>query len=221
MRLVRHQPQHDEIRVEAVHAVPHRRAPLARRLEPPNEIHDLVLALAGDVGSGKDDRAARLPGGVRGDLVVDPVLEADAEIGHECGARGDAVGVEGLDVFRDVVSSRDRLCHGALGVLRAAKAARPLLVHLRARRDAVDREVHHFLGAHDPVEPLGVLEHALEHRLDVHDHHFVVVRMSALVDDTIHVEVKMVELIVVIQSLGYQRIAVGQPSKKLGDSHIR
>jgi hypothetical protein len=46
VRLVRDEREHDEVRVQAVHAVALPRRVARRALGQPDELHDLVLALA-------------------------------------------------------------------------------------------------------------------------------------------------------------------------------
>jgi len=49
VRVVAEETEHDEVGVEAVHAVPHVGAVARLRLVEADVLHDLVLALAGDL----------------------------------------------------------------------------------------------------------------------------------------------------------------------------
>ena len=73
VRLVRDQAEHDEVRVRAVHAVPRVRV-VARALPHlADELHNLVLAFAGDIGAGVDDGEVA-PRRVLLKLLVDEIL---------------------------------------------------------------------------------------------------------------------------------------------------
>ena len=156
VRFVRHEAEHDEIRVLPVHAVP-RVGPVPRLIpHVPNVLHDLVLPLPRHLGAGEDDVEAP-PQGVLLDLFPNEVADVAGDAEEELRAGGDAVGVE---------RPRVRIGSGGVGggggheagarlsrrlgqVLRGAEAARALLVQLRAGRDPVDGHVDGHLGPHD------------------------------------------------------------------------
>ena len=138
VRLVRRQRQHDEVGVEAVEAVA--RVRLVAGLQPlqPDELHDLVLALAGDRAVG-EDHLDPLPARVRRDLLVRERAEEDGEAVHERRARRDHVGIERpalalrrhrAPLGRPLGAQPLLLLLLLLRLLRRAEAARALLVHL-------------------------------------------------------------------------------------------
>ena len=102
------------------------------------------------------------------------VLERRREPPHEGRSRRDDVGVKRLRL--DLVGHLDALLPELLAqfglllflllrFLRGAEPARALLVHLRARRDAVDGHVQELSRAHHREQPVDVVEDALEHLL--------------------------------------------------------
>jgi hypothetical protein len=74
-----------------------------------------------------------------------------------------------------------------------AKAALTLLIHLGARRDTVDRHVHELLRLDNVKQLFNVLEY-LGHHLVVREHNARIhlVRVRAIVNDTVHVQVQTV-----------------------------
>ena len=222
-RFVRHEPEHDQVRVQAVETVL-RRAPRFRLLPRPNKVHDLVLALARDVGARKHD-FHRLVERVVGALVREPRLEGLAELGHERRAGRDAVRVESVGVGRHVAAGRDEFRAQLLALLRRAEPAAPLLVHLRARRDAVDGEDDRALGGDDLADLVreGEDAHELVARAGLRDLGVVAVR--AHVDDAVHVEVQVVDVRLFLlrrQAVGHalhdRRVLVREPTKHLRDA---
>ncbi len=95
MWLVRHEAEHDEVRVESVYAM-HLIGIIAGLLfARTDQLHDLVLALAGSLLAGKDHFDSA-PGRIAGQFAVDEPLEMCRQTSHELRAGRDAVGVEHL-----------------------------------------------------------------------------------------------------------------------------
>ena len=202
VRLVRGEPQHDEVGVQAVEDVAGVGVVPRLRALRPHELHDLVLSLAGD-GGVAEDHLEPAPARVQREALVHVVPQPVRQTGHEGGSRRDDVVVEHLllgaalaelvaalhhlatQVLLDVLLLRD-----LLGRLEAAGA---LLVHLRARRDTVDGHVQHLAGAHHRHEAVDV-------KADVGKHLVLglggrdVFRVHARVDDAVHIEVQVVKL---------------------------
>ena len=161
VRFVGNESEHDEVRVEAVEAVPNVLRVPRLHFRRADIVHDLVLALARDVVPGVNHFHA-LPQRVFAKLLCDEVVEVLRELLHKFRPRRDAVRVEDLVVIN--VFARSACSVGRLGkILRAAEAARALLVHLGTRRDAIDRHVKHLSRLHQVHDPVDVREDAVEH----------------------------------------------------------
>mmetsp|Transcript_5938 Transcript_5938/g.21724 ORF Transcript_5938/g.21724 Transcript_5938/m.21724 type:complete len:235 (+) Transcript_5938:3934-4638(+) len=198
---MRRQREHDQVGVQAVQAVlgvgvEARQAPLAA-----NVVHDLVLALTGHIGVREDDLDVA-PAGVVVESLVDVVLQRHGQVRHEGCARCNHVRVErlGLDLVRHLEPLHLHLLAEAIllelllaGILGGAEAARALLVHLGARRDAVDGHVEQLARPHHAEEPVDVREDVLEH-LRHRGGRRPILRVEAGVDDAIHVQVQVVPL---------------------------
>mmetsp|Transcript_5546 Transcript_5546/g.17558 ORF Transcript_5546/g.17558 Transcript_5546/m.17558 type:complete len:400 (-) Transcript_5546:30-1229(-) len=220
--LVRHEREHDEIGVEAIKAmlqVLELRELLG--LLAPDKVHHLVLALAGHVGPGEhDDRAVRVKR-VRLELVRQPRAEPEAQAVHELRAGCDAVRVErALNVLLLGVAQQQ------FALERRPEPPRALLVHLRARRDAVDGEVDDLLRAHDLQHFVGKREDALELLALAHRSQLGLVGVRAHVDDAVHVEVQVIHAAFAVgvggeavgDALHDLRVLVGEPAEHLGDA---
>ena len=97
------------------------------------------------------------------------------------------------------------------------EAAGALLVHLSTRRHAVDGHEEHLLRHHSVEQLVNVLEH-LGHDVRFRHGPGQSVAMSAVVDDAVHVQVKIIELwlhLDGIHRLAYQRVALAKPAEKL------
>eukprot|EP00047_Mylnosiga_fluctuans_P011955 m.23935 g.23935 ORF g.23935 m.23935 type:complete len:497 (-) comp3950_c0_seq2:77-1567(-) len=218
VRLVRRQAQHNQVGIEAVEAVAREGVVVGPLLLRADEVHDLVLALAGHLVAGEDDTDA-LPVLIVGHLAVQEALQLLLQAHHELRARGDRVGVKlalcgntlGLQLFRL------QRC-----LLRRAEAARALLVHLCTRRNAIDGHVQQPLRADDGDEVLQVRKHALEdHLLGKDDRGIDIAGVRALVNDAVHVQVEIIKLrdLVAVHCLAQARIALAHPSEELRDAH--
>mmetsp|Transcript_1079 Transcript_1079/g.2987 ORF Transcript_1079/g.2987 Transcript_1079/m.2987 type:complete len:434 (+) Transcript_1079:1141-2442(+) len=177
-----------------------------RRLHVSHVVHDLVLALAGLVGAREDDgrRVGPAVERVRGALVREPRAERGAQRVHELRARRDAVGIKRVRVVGHGLARGDQLRVELLALLRGPEAPRPLLVHLRARRDAVDREVDGLRGPDDLADFVRKRKDAHELLALARDDEFRVVAVRAHVDDAVHVQVQVVD---VRAALGGQAVA--------------
>mmetsp|Transcript_36973 Transcript_36973/g.72709 ORF Transcript_36973/g.72709 Transcript_36973/m.72709 type:complete len:240 (-) Transcript_36973:660-1379(-) len=101
MRLMRCQPQHDQVRISPVETVPHVRVVVRRRPLGPNEVHDLVFSFPWIVGIREDDLQVWgvlpcqfEPGG-------DVESKSFRELVHERSPRGDLVAIEFFLLGRD------------------------------------------------------------------------------------------------------------------------
>ena len=246
--LVRRERQHDEIRVEAVHDVLGVRVEALESPLLPDVVHGLVLALSGD-GSVGHDHLDSPPRGIRVHPLVHVILKRGAEAAHEGRARRDDVAVERLGLLprRDVDSLSPELLPEflvllllLLGLLRGAKSTRSLLIHLGPRRDAVDGHVQQLPRADHGEEPVDVVEDALEH-LFLGGWRRAILRVEARVDDAVHVEVQVIELLavgvgpgavhghlhavhvprlVLDDILNDQRVLLAEPAVEGGNSHV-
>ncbi|GIX64627.1 peptide ABC transporter permease, putative [Babesia caballi] len=248
VHLVRRQPQHDQVRVHPVQHVP--RVGVVPRGVPlvAHEVHDLVLALPRRVGVRVDDVDAR-PRVVQAPPLLDEPHDPLAQLVHEGRAGRDHVAVPARLLRRHVhVPSRKLLRHLVvhlrlqLGLRGGLEAARPLLVHLRARRDAVDGEEEQLARPHEVEEPVQVVEDALEHHL-LRGRLLQPLRVAAGVDQPVHVYVEVVGFAVrvgaeqrqpeglrvphvhialvqvVFNVLGDARVPAAEPSVKGRNSH--
>jgi hypothetical protein len=124
--------------------------------------------------------------------------------------RRDAVAVE-PGFFRDLFASPFRLVEGLLGLFRGPEPPTPLLVHLGARGDAVDREEEQLLGFDDGKQVRDVVEDGEE---DVvfrdAERGVIVVRVRTVVDDAVHVQVEGIEFgdAVLLDELRNERVAL-------------
>mmetsp|Transcript_43470 Transcript_43470/g.80905 ORF Transcript_43470/g.80905 Transcript_43470/m.80905 type:complete len:244 (+) Transcript_43470:1116-1847(+) len=229
MRLVRDESQHDEIGILPVHAMP--RVWLISRLIPhvPDVLHDFVLALPRNLMPRKNDFEPA-PVRVFLDLLPDEVFDGGRDARHELCAGSDAVGVERAGVRRSaptVVSRRDN--HFVFGrlreVFRAAEPTGSLLIQLCAGCNAIDGHEHRHLGFNylrdDAIEIVHDPEHHILLAEDIG--HIHVGGMRTSVNDTVHVQVQVVELGKEGRVRDYLvdlRIAFADPSVKLGDTHL-
>mmetsp|Transcript_28056 Transcript_28056/g.61442 ORF Transcript_28056/g.61442 Transcript_28056/m.61442 type:complete len:287 (+) Transcript_28056:1098-1958(+) len=158
VRLVRDHAQHNQIGVEAVHAMARlirRRAVLSHLT---NVVHDLVFSLARHLGARKDHLGAINPRRVRAQLLLDPRLVPPAQHLQELGAWRNAVRVERrrLALSLDAASGLEcnllrhcpcRLCVCSIpeGLLlefaRYAVATRSLLVHFCSRSHPINGQI--------------------------------------------------------------------------------
>lgn len=180
---------------------------------PPNVVHDLVLALAGNVRIRQYDLNPP-PARIAVQPIVHIVVQARRQPIHERRAGRYAVRVEVLALGllgRQVGALQQQLrphpldladlLHRLLG---GAEAARPLLVHLGARRHAVDRHVEQLAGPHDAEQAVDALEYR-HHHLVLVLRGGAVLGMGARVDDAVHVQVEVVELDAVRVRIGRVR----------------
>ena len=108
--------------------------------------------------------------------------------------------------------------------LGGAKSPGSLLVHFGSRSAAVDGEVEPFHGPDEVNKPVNVPANAEDHVLHGQSLcHLVVLRVGAVVDDAIHVEVEVVELwqseVVLRDRVVDQRIPLTKPFVETGDPH--
>mmetsp|Transcript_30763 Transcript_30763/g.99524 ORF Transcript_30763/g.99524 Transcript_30763/m.99524 type:complete len:314 (-) Transcript_30763:118-1059(-) len=212
--LVRGQPQHHQVGIEPVHAVA--RVRVVAWLQPalPYEVHDLVLALAGDRRVGEDDAQA-LPRGAGPGPCRAVVAQAGAELGHEGAAGGDGVVVEGATA-RSVVAYVPALAGGinsvgARGIATAIadslggaapplqcgqEAAGALLIHLGSWGHSVNGDVEEpprTRGGDDAIDKPEYLHH---HGLSVGGRR-PILRVCRVVHNPIEVQVQGVKFDVV------------------------
>jgi hypothetical protein len=190
--VVGEETEHDEVGIEAVETVSYvgviaRLSPL-----PPNVVHNLVFALARHLVPAQYHRHIP-PVCVLGDLLVDKVLELCAESGHERCAGGNAVGIESF-LVRQFLPFRLGLLSRLSGFFCCAEPSTALLVHLCTGSDAVDGHIEHLLGLDLPKQVVHVREDGREDLLlRQPEVGIVVVRVGAVVDDAVEVEVEVVE----------------------------
>jgi hypothetical protein len=103
--------------------------------------------------------------------------------------RRNTVGVEAISLG-DVLALGPRLVDRLLHLLGGPEAPTALLVHLGARRNSIDSEEEELLGLDDAEEVRNVGEDGEEDGLLGNaKRRVVVVRVRAVVDDTIHVQI--------------------------------
>lgn len=145
-----------------------------------------------------EDNSWSLPDGVYTHFGLQEVLELRLQSHHELGARSDAVGVESLSVERFGLLVALGLLELSLGlrgrVLGRPEASGALLVHLCPGGDAVDSQEEQPARAHHANERLQVVEDAFENFCLRDAVVVVVVRVRAVVDDAVHVQVEVVKL---------------------------
>ena len=124
---------------------------------PSNVLHDLVLALAAHFVAG-EDHGGSLPERVFGLFLEDVEAEVLGEARHERGAGGDAVGIEGLAGGLGLALPGSLLAR-LLRLESGSETTRSLLVHLRARGDAVDGHVQQAARSNHAEDVIEVREH--------------------------------------------------------------
>mmetsp|Transcript_70792 Transcript_70792/g.163664 ORF Transcript_70792/g.163664 Transcript_70792/m.163664 type:complete len:265 (+) Transcript_70792:2467-3261(+) len=199
------QSQHDQVSVRAVQEVPNVWVILRLRTLQSDELHDLVLPLAGNICIREDDaRLELLPQRVVGGAVMDVVADCLGHLVQEIGARCDDIGVEKLSS----ASVRQRAALGLpilpqlflftlhlLTLLCCSKSTSSLLVHLCTRSHTVDGHVDHLLWPGDADEAIQVEENILVHVFLVLGG-WPIFWMAAGMDDAVHVQVEVVKLAV-------------------------
>lgn len=164
-------------------------------LAPPNVIHNLVLAFPRDIWTREDYGGPFGPEGIGLHLVLYPLVHGEGQLQHEVSAGSDAIRVKGLAVGEPPLTRHHRR-HELLGLLAAAEATAPLLIHLRAGRDPVNGEEEQLSWLGKLVKAVSVHENLLEHLRLIELHERIGVAVRAGVDDAIHVEVQAVDLCV-------------------------
>ena len=196
--LVRNQPKHNKVGILPIHAVAGVGLISGLVAHLTDVLHDLVLAFTGDLLT-REDHLQVPPEGILLDFFADKVLDGGGNAPHELCPRRDAVRVEGAPRRGATVAvgRLDGFALGGLGQLHgAAEAPRSLLVKFGARSDAIDGHVHRHLGLDnlrdDPIDVMHNAEHHIPLAEDVGD--VEVVRVGTSVDDTIHVQIKVIKL---------------------------
>mmetsp|Transcript_11730 Transcript_11730/g.27665 ORF Transcript_11730/g.27665 Transcript_11730/m.27665 type:complete len:309 (+) Transcript_11730:1568-2494(+) len=205
VRLMGGQAQHDEIRIGTIQAVPGVR--IVVRLCPlqSNELHDFVLALAWNVCIRQDDtKLELLPEWIVCRAVVNVVPDSLRHFVQEVRSRSDDVRVE--DLSRCSVGKCSPFCLPVLSepflfslhllpLLCSPESTSALLVHFGTRRDTINRHVHESLRPDDPEKAIEIKEDVLVHMLLVLWCR-PVFGMAAGMDDSVHVQVQIVEIAV-------------------------
>mmetsp|Transcript_9636 Transcript_9636/g.30537 ORF Transcript_9636/g.30537 Transcript_9636/m.30537 type:complete len:226 (-) Transcript_9636:49-726(-) len=220
MRFMRDQAEHNQVGVEAVDAVRLVRNPVGFLLTMTDPLDDLVLAFARHLVSGQDNFDAT-PQVVLRNLFADEKVKVLGQLTHKLCTWRNLVRVK--DFF---LGQRDTLCKRSLtslaGLVSRTKTARPLLVHLRAGSNAVNRQVKDALGTYKVKETIDVVENVYKNLLIVHDvEECIVVRVRTAVNDAIHVQVKIVNFWQwgFGQSSVHERITLRQPTKEFRNTH--
>lgn len=126
---------------------------------------------------------------VGGDLIRDKVFQLLVDFRHKNRPRGDAIRVEHL-LLRYLYALRLGLRFQQLHVLRGSEASAPLVVDLRARRYAVDRDEEQFLRLDLIEQHLDVSKYILKYSLfRGAKRHIVVVGVRTDVQDTVGVQI--------------------------------
>mmetsp|Transcript_3575 Transcript_3575/g.8633 ORF Transcript_3575/g.8633 Transcript_3575/m.8633 type:complete len:208 (-) Transcript_3575:157-780(-) len=199
------QAQHDEIGIGTIQAVPGVR--IVVRLCPlqSNELHDFMLALAWHVCIREDDaKLELLPEWIVCCAVVNVVSDSLRHLVQEVRSRSDDIRVE--DLSRCSVGKCSPFCLPVLSepflfslhflpLLCSPESTSALLVHFGTRRDTIDRHVDEPLWPDDPEKPVKIKEDVLVHMLLVL-WCWPVFGMAAGMDDSIHVQVQIVEIAV-------------------------
>mmetsp|Transcript_7695 Transcript_7695/g.18855 ORF Transcript_7695/g.18855 Transcript_7695/m.18855 type:complete len:273 (+) Transcript_7695:1560-2378(+) len=203
---------------------------LVLRLRVSNEIHHLVLSLTGNIGPADDDGGSVHPKGIRLELVIHPLLKCKSQLEHKIGSGGDAVRVEPLlvggvlELLALEVFTGRQICCQLFGLLCRPEAARPLLVHFGAGGGSIDGKIQNLVGLDHFIETVHVQKDLFEHGGFVQKDKFVVVvSVRARVDNPVHVQIKVVDLNVLGQSLFEAvvddiGILIREPAKHFGDS---
>ncbi len=166
-----------------------------------NVLHDFMLSLSGDVVAGVDHFQIP-PERIFLDLFADKVLDAVGYLFHEFSSGGDAIGIKDSLIFQLIGcrGGRRRLAPvlggGSFGhILGRSKAPGSLLVELGSGGHAVDGHEHGYFGfddlSNDAIEVVHDAEHHVLFGQDVGD--IQMIRVRTAVDDSVHVEVEVVE----------------------------
>mmetsp|Transcript_31089 Transcript_31089/g.61556 ORF Transcript_31089/g.61556 Transcript_31089/m.61556 type:complete len:243 (-) Transcript_31089:185-913(-) len=229
MRLVARQPQHHQVRVLPVHAVPRVRPVPRPALPLADVLHDLVLPLPRHLLPAEHHLQLR-PRRIRRHLLPDEILDRGRHPPHEIRAGGDAVRIERRPLLLSYLFPRRArrrllLCQRLRQIPRAAEPTGPLLVQFGAGGHTVHGHVHahfrtHDLG-HDAVEVRDDARHHLA--LTQGGGHVHARGVGAPVDDAVHVQVQVVEF--GEEGAGGQdlvdvRVPLRQPAVELGDAHV-
>lgn len=199
---MRCQTQHHQIRIRSAHHVLRIRIVFRLAALPPNEVHDLVLTLAGHIRIGQEHLQV-LPSRMVVQTIMNVVVQTPTQPLHERCSRRNAIRIEMLALRflrRNGASGGDEFLTDSgylqllLGVLLGgAEATRTLLVHFGAWRHSVNGHVEDFAWPHDAEEAIDAIENG--------DHHFVLVlrrrfilRMRTRMYNAVHVEVEIVKL---------------------------
>ena len=236
--LVGREAEADQIRIHAVDAV--RRVGVVARLraEAADVVHNLVLALAGDVGIGEHNGEVA-PRRVLVELLENEPLNGLPHTLHKGRGGGDNIVVPPLlelglgeivlgDNRRGALLG-DQIALTALG--RGAESAASLLVHLTPRGHAINAQHKALLWADNHHEAIDQVEHALEHlllALGLWEGGCVV---TARMDEAVHVNVEVIVSggVAVLESIHDGRLgdildAVAipslEPQVEAGDTHV-
>lgn len=138
-----------------------------------------------------------------------------------CATRSDAITVKGI-FRRHLRAFADRFLLCDFSIKSCPEAPCSLLVHFGPRSDAINGHKEELLRSYLAIEMLNVVEDLDEHLVLSHTKGGRVrFRMSAVMDDAIHIEVKTVEFgyPVLCNELRDGRISLAQPSEELWHTH--
>ena len=237
---VSRESEHDEVRISSVDAVGLVGVVGQRSPFLPDELHDLVLALARATGVREDYRQV-LPVPVAPYSFLHVVPDCLSHVAQEGSARGYQVRVErgfvdvGFDFARINVFLFELLQQVLLLFLHlealhgGPEAARPLLVHLGARGHSVNSQVEQLPGPHDVDDLVHVFVDVLALFLKVFGlPDGLAFGVAAGVDESVHVHVEVVDvwvggvdiLLAALQSVSQDfGVAHAQPLEEHRHSH--
>ena len=222
VRFVRDESKHDKIGVEAVQTVRLIRLPVRLRSRPSNVLHDFMLALTSDFVPRQYHRHL-CPKWIFRLLLTHIKFQMLSQPRHELRPRRDTVGIKRF-ALRLRLASRTRFLAVLRRLLRASKSSTPLLIHLRSRCHAIDRHVQHLIRSRHSKQMIQIRENLGHHLVFSHSRiHIRPCAVRAVVNDTIHVQVQVIDPRDLISRdlLLEQRVALGEPSEKLRDAHRR
>jgi hypothetical protein len=124
---------------------------------------------------------------------------------------------------RQAFAGLNHLLQQKTSFFRSFKTTLSLLIHFGSRCDTIDSHEKSFSGLHNVEQILDVTKNIGNHLRFGEMNHLAVIRMSAVMNDTIHIQIKIVKdraNILEIDGLVNERVALGKPSKELGNAHF-